>query len=129
MRKFFEDPNGGRDYTGTHGYLQSLRAGDTFGFGYEFATGNIFFTRNGGRLPNAFIGKYLPTRHGETGYDVHAAIGVSGRTEVRVNFGVEPFVWKEANMPQWRVECHVGRLGGTSDVEDELPAYGAPPPA
>ncbi|KAF8581039.1 hypothetical protein K439DRAFT_1414762 [Ramaria rubella] len=124
MRKFFEDPNGGRDYTGSQEYLRHLEAGDTFGFGYEFPSGNIFFTRNGGRLPNAFIGEYLPSRYDDPGYDVYAAIGVSGRTEVVVNFGVEPFKWKEANLPQWRVENHVGKLGGsTHSTRDELPAY------
>ena len=123
MRKFFEDPNGGRDYTGSQDYLQSLEPGDTFGFGYEFDTGNIFFTRNGGRLPNAFLGKYLSSRHDDTGHDVYAAVGVSGHTEVMVNFGTESFSWKEANLPQWRVECHVGKLGGSSNIEDELPPY------
>ena len=126
MRKFFEDPNGGRDYTGAQGYLKSVKPGDTFGFGYEFGTGNIFFTRNGGRLPTAFVGKYLPSRPDDSGYDVYAAVGVSGRTEVTINFGTEPFAWKEANMRQWRVECHIGRLSGPSNIEDELPAY-APP--
>jgi len=123
MRKFFEDPDGGRDYTGAQTYLQDLQNGDTFGFGYEFATGNIFFTRNGGRLPNAFIGTYLSSSRDQPRPDVYAAIGVSGRTEVKVNFGREPFKWKEANTPQWRVECHVGILGASSSVEDNLPPY------
>ena len=29
-------------------------------------------------------------------------------------------------MAEWRVECHVGKLGGPSNIWDELPAYSPP---
>jgi len=122
MRKFFEDSDGGCDYTGADGYLKNLEPGDIFGFGYEFSTGNIFFTRNGGRLPNAFFGAYLPTSIEVPGPDVYAAIGVCGRTEVDVNFGTDIFKWKEGNTEEWRVANHIGNLGGRSDARaDEAP--------
>ncbi|KAF8523286.1 endosome protein [Hysterangium stoloniferum] len=124
MRKFFEDPDGGRDYTGADSYLQGLQLGDTFGFGYEFATGNVFFTRNGGRLPNAFIGVYLPPRPDLPRHDVFAAVGVSGRTEVHVNFGRRLFMWKPANESCWKLDNHIGILPGHKRPDDELlPAY------
>ncbi|EGN93962.1 hypothetical protein SERLA73DRAFT_189097 [Serpula lacrymans var. lacrymans S7.3] len=117
LRKFFEDPDGGRDYTDA---LSRIVSGDTIGCGYEFSTSSIFFTYNGYRLPPAFTGVYLP-RHR---HDVYAAIGVEGRNEFEVNFGGDVFRWKEANEWQWRVEGHVGRLTGSSgSADDELPAY------
>jgi len=124
MRKFFEDPNGGRDYTGADGYLQNLQPGDTFGFGYEFTTGNIFFSRNGGRLPNAFIGVYLPPGPDLPCYDVFAAVGVSGHTEVQVNFGQKLFMWKPANEDCWKISNHICVLPGLNGPEEEeLPPY------
>ncbi|KAL0946015.1 hypothetical protein HGRIS_012292 [Hohenbuehelia grisea] len=117
LRKFFEDPDGGRDYTDD---LSRVRNGDTIGCGYEFATGALFYTFNGMRLPNAFTGIYLP-RHL---HDVFAAIGVEGRCEFEVNFGGELFRWKEGNEWAWRVEGHVGRMVGAGIPGDEdLPAY------
>lgn len=72
------------------------------------------------RLPPAFTGIYMP-RHK---YDVFAAIGVEGYCEFEVNFGSELVRWNEGNEWAWRVEGHVGRLGGgIGGVEDELPAY------
>ncbi|KAJ3568145.1 hypothetical protein NP233_g5900 [Leucocoprinus birnbaumii] len=122
MRKFFEDPDGGRDYTPE---LTRINPGDTIGCGYEFATGAIFYTYNGHRLANAFSGIYLP-RHN---YDVFAAIGVEGQCDFEVNFGGDYFRWKEANEWAWKIEGHVGGniaggsgLGG-GDVDEELPAY------
>jgi len=117
FRKFFEDPDGGRDYTDA---ISHIRSGDIVGCGYEFATGALFYTYNGSRLPNAFTGIYIP-RHQQ---DVFAAIGVEGHTEFQVNFGGDVFRWKEGNEWAWRVEGHVGRLGGGSGLQDdELPAY------
>ncbi|CDO69865.1 hypothetical protein BN946_scf184884.g24 [Trametes cinnabarina] len=117
FRKFFEDPDGGRDYTPL---LTRLSPGDTIGFGYAFALGTVFFTRNGARLPDAFTGVYLPRPQ----HDVYAAIGVEGACELEVNFGGDVFRWKEGNEWAWRVEGHVGTLaGGPSGTEDELPSY------
>lgn len=66
--------------------LEELKYGDTFGFGYEFATGDIFFTRNGNRFPVALYGQFLPYTPSPNGVlsntlnttspDVYAAIGV-----------------------------------------------------
>lgn len=115
-RKFFEDPAGGRDYAHE---LTSVSNNDTIGCGYEFATATLFFTHNGGRLPPAFTGIYLPRPN----FDVFAAIGVSGDCELEVNFGGELFRWKEGNEWAWRVEGHVGRLNGEQARDDELPTY------
>lgn len=117
MRKFFEDPKGGRDYTPI---LQRIHSGDTVGCGYEFSSSTIFFTYNGLRLPDAFGGVYVP----RTQYDVYAAIGIEGICEFEVNFGGDVFRWKEGNEWGWRVEGHVGRLSGTSGgFSDQLPSY------
>ncbi|KAJ2935437.1 hypothetical protein H1R20_g1655, partial [Candolleomyces eurysporus] len=119
LRKFFEDPDGGRDYVDAD-VLSRIRPGDIIGCGYDFATGAIFYTYNGLRLPNAFTGVYLPRPQ----HDVFAAIGVSGECELQVNFGGEVFKWKEGNEWAWRVEGHVGRLtGGPGPYDEELPAY------
>ncbi|TFK37681.1 hypothetical protein BDQ12DRAFT_152393 [Crucibulum laeve] len=120
--KFFEDPDGGRDYDD---HLQrNFRIHNgypaTIGCGYEFTTGALFYTLNGERLKNAFTGIYMP-RHQ---YDVFAAIGVEGDCVFDVNFGAEPFKWKAGNEWAWRAEGHVGRmLGGPSGPDDELPSY------
>ncbi|KAF8966898.1 hypothetical protein BDZ97DRAFT_1805781 [Flammula alnicola] len=110
FRKFFEDADGGRDYTDA---INRINPGDTVGCGYEFQTGTIFYTYNGMRLPPAFTGIYLPRQ----AQDVFAAIGVEGYCDFQVNFG-------EGNEWSWRVEGHVGRLsGGSGNADDELPAY------
>lgn len=119
MRKFFEDPCGGRDYVDN-----TIRPGpgDTVGCGYEFQTGIIFFTYNGIRLPNAFTGVYLPRAQ----QDVYAAVGVSGAVRINVNFGGDYFRWLEGNEWSWRVEGQVGgNLGAAiegAEAED-LPSY------
>ncbi|KAF5387753.1 hypothetical protein D9615_000683 [Tricholomella constricta] len=119
MRKFFEDPDGGRDYLPASQPF-TVRTGDTVGCGYEFGAGALFFTYNGMRLPPAFTGVYLP----RAAHDVYAAVGVSGAVEVKVNFGGQLFRWKEGNEWAWRVEGHVGKLGGTGLVDgEELPTY------
>lgn len=94
---------------------------DTVGCGYEFSTSSVFFTYNGVRLPAAFTGLYLPRQS----FDVFAAIGVEGRNEVQVNFGVDLFRWKEGNTWEWKSEGHVGKMVGSSSAHDEdLPMYG-----
>ncbi len=117
MRKFFEDPDGGRDYSPL---LTSFSVGSVIGCGYDFTSSSVFYTYDGRRLPDAFGGVYLP----RTQYDVYAAIGVEGACEFEVNFGSDLFKWKEGNEWAWRVEGHVGRLSGTSATfKDELPTY------
>jgi hypothetical protein len=117
FRKFFEDSDGGRDYTNQ---LNHISPGDVIGYGYEFVNGSIFYTYNGYRLPIAFTGVYLPRQN----HDVYAAVGLEGENAVEVNFGGELFKWKEGNEWAWRVEGHVGRLMGSSGEYDlELPLY------
>lgn len=122
MSKFFEDPNGGRPYDSR---LEKIRPGDVVGCGYEFSTSSLFYTYNGERLDTAFRGIYVP----RDAYDVYAAIGVGGpgANHFIVNFGGDDnehlFRWKPAREWAWRVEGHVGRLGGSSGTNDELPSY------
>lgn len=106
-----------RDYSGGP---RNVQDGDIIGWGYEFQTGQVFWTHNGIRLPPAFFGLYAP-RHE---FDVYAAIGAEGSNNFEVNFGGEPFRWKEASEWQWRSEGHVGRLAYTMPV----PSTCAPPP-
>jgi hypothetical protein len=72
------------------------------------------------RAAPAFAGLYVP----RADFDVYAAVGVCGRSRLRVNFGGAPFRWKEGNGWAWRVEGHVGRLAGGPGGEAEgLPSY------
>ncbi|OCB89094.1 hypothetical protein A7U60_g3778 [Sanghuangporus baumii] len=125
MQKFFEDPNGGRPYSSFLSSLPSLSSNDTIGFGYIFSTGTIFYTYNGERLEDAFLGVYLP----RTQYDVYAAIGVGGPgvNRLRVNFGGDDeeylFKWKPGREWAWRIEGHVGRMAGGGNEDEELPSY------
>ncbi|THH13509.1 hypothetical protein EW146_g6716 [Bondarzewia mesenterica] len=112
LRKFFEDPDGGRDYTPD---LPRIEEGHTVGCGYEFATGSLFFTHNGVRLPDAFRGIYMP-RHE---HDVYAAIGVEGCNELEVDFGSSRFAWEEGDNSAWRIEDQVG----PDSAGEDLPSY------
>ncbi|KAI0304255.1 hypothetical protein B0F90DRAFT_1809128 [Multifurca ochricompacta] len=117
MRKFFEDPNGGRDYTPE---VSRISSGDVVGCGYEFASNALFFTHNGRRLPDAFRGVYAP----RVDHDVYAAIGLDGTNEIEVNFGSSSFKWNEGNEMAWRVASHVGYMIGSGPGQDErLPSY------
>ncbi|KAI4527304.1 hypothetical protein K525DRAFT_285251 [Schizophyllum commune Loenen D] len=119
FRKFFEDPDGGRDYD-TGGILTRLRSGDVVGCGYELAGGRLFFTYNGIPLPPAFSGIFMPKHN----YDVFAAVGVEGACDVEVNFGGDVFMWKPANEWAWRVEGSAGNIAGPSiEHGDVLPSY------
>jgi len=120
LRKFFEDAEGGRDYTSSSA-LSRVSPGDVVGCGYEFGTGALFLTHNGRRLPNAFVGVYLP----RVEHDVYAAIGLEGTNEVEVNFGAASFRWREGNDVGWRVDNHVGRVVGSGGPgqDERLPSY------
>lgn len=125
LRKFFEDSDGGREYTidvpggGFTGHFQ-ISPGNVVGCGYEFGTSALFFTHNGIRLPNAFVGIYMP----RVDHDVYATIGFEGANEVEVNFGSSDFLWKEGNDVAWRVDGHVGYMFGSGPGQDErLPSY------
>lgn len=116
MRKFCEDPDGGRDYSPL---ITRISPGDIVGCGFDFTRNSIFFTYNGQRLPDAFSGLYVPRAN----YDVYAAIGVEGACEFEVNFGGDVFRWKEGNEWAWRVEGHVGKMAGGPSGGEELPEY------
>ena len=91
--------------------------GDVVGCGYEFGTGALFFTHNGRRSPNAFVGVHMP----RVEHDVYAAISLEGTNEVEVNFR-----WREGNDVTWRVDNHVGRtvqVGSGPGQDERLPSY------
>ena len=113
-RKFFEDPDGGRDYLNLN--LNPIHPGVTIGCGYDFATASIFYTYDGYTLPTAFTGVYLP----RNSQDVFAAVGVEGSCEVHVNFGASPFRWNDGNQWSWKVDETFDDLALTVD---DLPAY------
>ncbi|KAH9912852.1 uncharacterized protein BXZ73DRAFT_55804 [Epithele typhae] len=123
VRKFFEDPSGGQTYAPGSALARAGRAaaGDTVGVGFAWATGALFFTHNGARLPDAYLGAYAP----RAAHDVYAAVGVAGPgvCALEVNFGAREFEWKEGN--DWKVQAHVGMMPGGGGVEDELPSYSA----
>jgi hypothetical protein len=125
LRKFFEDSDGGRDYSIDTPGLSRISPGDVIGCGYEFGTSviftsTLFFTYNGRRLPNAFAGIYMP----RVDHDMYAAIGFEGANEVEVNFGSSDFQWEEGNDVAWRVDGHVGYMVGSGPGQDErLPSY------
>jgi len=112
-----------RRCSGLHivGAFASISGGRLVGCGYEFGTAALFFTRNGRRLPNAFVGVYMP----RVEHDVYAAIGLENTNEVEVNFGAASFQWRKRNDVAWRVDNHVGRMVGSGGPgEDErLPSY------
>ncbi|KIJ37594.1 hypothetical protein M422DRAFT_50392 [Sphaerobolus stellatus SS14] len=122
MRKFFEQPDGGSDYIfeGLPQTLTPLAQNEVIGFGYEFDGGNIFFTRKGERLSDAFVGRYTPTFT-----DIYAAVGVCGETEVHVNFGEHEFLWVEGNNEEWSIKNHARnkRAFSSSGLDELPPAY------
>jgi hypothetical protein len=64
------------------------------GCGVDFETGELFFTRNGVKLPTAFKG--VKGR-------LHPIVGMAQIASAEGNFGEDvvnhPFVWEKANLP------------------------------
>ncbi|WFD01546.1 Protein ssh4 [Malassezia obtusa] len=83
--------------------------GDVVGVGYRPRTGTVFFTRNGRRLEEAYIGLH--------GHNVFPTVAANGDAEVHVNFGQAGFVLIEANVKRWGLAPMVGTLAPP-------PAYG-----
>ncbi|PWN49505.1 SPRY-domain-containing protein, partial [Violaceomyces palustris] len=83
--------------------------GDVIGVGYRPRTGTVFFTRNGKRLEDAFIGLH---RH-----NLFPTVGADGAAEVHINLGQAGFVFIEANVKKWGLAPMVGTLAPP-------PAYG-----
>jgi Ran-binding protein 9/10 len=78
---------------------------DVIGVGMHHAStdhpsGEIFYTRNGRKLVDAFSGAFFPREH----FDVFAMVGISGEVKIKVNFGAGPrFKWQEGNEPGWKI--------------------------
>lgn len=83
--------------------------GDVIGVGYRPRTGTVFYTRNGKKLEDAFIGLQR--------YNVFPTIGADGPAEVHVNLGQAGFVFIEANVKKWGLAPMTGTLAPP-------PAYG-----
>jgi hypothetical protein len=88
----------------------SLKEGDVLGVGYRPRTGTVFFTRNGRKLEDAFVGL--------TRWNLFPTIGADGPCSVHVNFGQSGFVFVEANVKKWGLAPSVGTLAPP-------PAYGS----
>ncbi|KAL7749114.1 hypothetical protein RI367_005519 [Sorochytrium milnesiophthora] len=100
-RLFVNDPNDGVAYG------KPWRRDDVIGVAVIRSTKQVFYTRNGVRLP-VIADCRLPSPQRIT---VYPAIGADGPALVSVNFGTRPFRWAEANERGWRYAL------------DELPKY------
>lgn len=91
-------------------YGPPLLEGDTLGVGYRPRTGTVFFTRNGKKLEDAFIGF---NKH-----NLFPSVGADGSCSIHVNLGQAGFVFIEANVKKWGLAPMVGSLAPP-------PAYGS----
>lgn len=91
-------------------YGPSLKEGDVFGVGYRPRSGTVFFTRNGRRMEDAFVGLNR--------FNLFPTIGADGPCSVHVNLGQSGFVFIEANVKKWGLAPSVGTLAPP-------PAYGS----
>lgn len=91
-------------------YGPPLLEGDTLGVGYRPRTGTVFFTRNGKKLDEAYVGF---NKH-----NVFPTIGANGPCSVHVNLGQAGFVFIEANVKKWGLAPMMGTLAPP-------PAYGS----
>ncbi|MCO5585077.1 hypothetical protein L7F22_039009 [Adiantum nelumboides] len=76
--------------------------GDVIGVGFRPRSGTVFFTRNGKRLEDAFVGLHR--------YNLFPTIAADGAAEVHVNLGQAGFVFIEANVKKWGLAPMVGTL-------------------
>ncbi|CAH7683882.1 concanavalin A-like lectin/glucanase domain-containing protein [Phakopsora pachyrhizi] len=90
-------------------YGPPLREGDVLGVGYRPRTGSVFFTRNGRKLEDAYVGLNR--------FNVFPTIGATGPAVVHVNLGQAGFVFIEANVKKWGLAPSSGTLAPP-------PAYG-----
>jgi SPRY domain-containing protein len=88
----------------------SLKEGDVVGVGYRPRSGTVFFTRNGRKIEDAFIGF--------NSYNLFPTIGADGPCSLHVNLGQGGFVFIEANVKKWGLAPSVGTLAPP-------PAYGS----
>ncbi|KAK2461872.1 hypothetical protein APHAL10511_006335 [Amanita phalloides] len=87
-----------------------LKEGDVLGVGYRPRTGTVFFTRNGRKMEDAFVGL--------SRWNLFPTIGADGPCSVHVNLGQAGFVFIEANVKKWGLAPSVGTLAPP-------PAYGS----
>ncbi|KAL7008454.1 Protein ssh4 [Cystobasidiomycetes sp. EMM_F5] len=91
-------------------YGPALKEGDVLGVGYRPRTGAVFFTRNGKKLEDAYIGL---TKH-----NLFPTVAADGSCTVHVNLGQAGFVFIEANVKKWGLAPMIGTLAPP-------PAYGS----
>ena len=91
-------------------YGPPLSEGDVLGVGYRPRTGAVFFTRNGKKLDDAFIGL---TKH-----NLFPTVAADGSASIHVNLGQAGFVFIEANVKKWGLAPMIGTLAPP-------PAYGS----
>lgn len=80
------------------------------GVGYRPRTGTVFFTRNGKKLEDAFVGL---NRH-----NLFPTVGANSACTIHVNLGQAGFVFIEANVKKWGLAPMMGTLAPP-------PAYGS----
>ncbi|KAK4057126.1 Protein ssh4 [Microbotryomycetes sp. JL221] len=91
-------------------YGQPLLEGDVLGVGYRPRSGTVFFTRNGKKLEDAYVGL---NRH-----NLFPTVGADSSCKIHVNFGQSGFVFIEANVKKWGLAPMIGTLAPP-------PAYGS----
>ena len=87
-----------------------LKEGDVLGVGYRPRSGTVFFTRNGRKTEDAFIGL--------SRWNLFPSLGADGPCSLHVNLGQAGFVHIEAQVKKWGLAPSVGTLAPP-------PAYGS----
>ncbi|KIP12005.1 hypothetical protein PHLGIDRAFT_62851 [Phlebiopsis gigantea 11061_1 CR5-6] len=80
----------------------SLKEGDVLGVGYRPRTGTVFFTKNGRKMEDAYVGF--------NNYNLFPTVGADGPCSVHVNLGQSGFVFIEANVKKWGLAPSSGTL-------------------
>ena len=88
----------------------ALKEGDVLGVGYRPRSGTVFYTRNGRKMEDAFVGL--------NNWNLFPTIGADGPCSLHVNLGQAGFVFIEANVKKWGLAPSVGTLAPP-------PAYGS----
>lgn len=91
-------------------YGLPLAEGDVLGVGYRPRTGAVFFTRNGKKFEDAYVGL---TKH-----NLFPTVAADGAASIHVNLGQAGFVFIEANVKKWGLAPTIGTLAPP-------PAYGS----
>lgn len=91
-------------------YGTPLKEGDVLGVGYRPRNGTVFFTRNGRKMDDAYIGL--------TRWNLFPTVGADGPCSLHVNLGQSGFVFIEANVKKWGLAPSIGTLAPP-------PAYGS----